>query len=495
MLLSVFIAQGFQHQIRTKVIGFGSHIQILPFLENAESGSEAMLMQQDFYSHYRQQPSIKSMHPVAYKPGILQRTRKNEKGNREIQGVLFKGINQDYDKEFLQEHLIKGKLLSFQTSKKGLKDDASRDILISAKIARNLSIDVNDTLSAVLISKRVDYSVAPDIRRFIVCGIYETGLEEFDNEYVFIDLKHIQRANGWGINVVLDVNDTIKDNKIKVGLNCITTAGKLNWTINGKPYGYGTVLLPALPGSKFEFIASDANGDLLSDTVEVLIAQETGNVMRDNGYSKKLQNGSAWCTVNVNGLKGSNGYYASGFEINLKTWEDLTSANSWLKQFIGPAFSAKTIVEQQPQIFNWLELVDVNVVIIIVLMLVVAIINLISAILVLILERSKMIGLLKSMGAENASIGKIFFYFTISILVRGLLIGNVLVLAVYFIQQGTGVLQLNPETYFVNTVPMHFSWFGYLLVNVITMVVCLLAFFIPVTLVSRINPVRAIKIE
>lgn len=128
-------------------------------------------------------------------------------------------------------------------------------------------------------------------------------------------------------------------------------------------------------------------------------------------------------------------------------------------------------------------------------MLLVAIINLVSAILVLILERSKMIGLLKSFGAPNGSVGKIFFYFTANILFRGIVFGNILVFVIYFIQNYTGIIQLNPETYFVSKVPIEIDWPAYLFVNALTIVVCLVAFLLPVMLVSRINPVKAIKIE
>lgn len=489
MLLSVFIANGFQNQIRTKVIGFGSHIQVLPFFEDAENGSELMSIDQDFYTNYKKFDQIKSMQPVAYKPGILQRTRKNTLGNREIQGVLFKGIDASYDKDFLKEHLVSGKLIEF-------KDGGSKDILISKKIASNLSVGLGDTLAAVLISKQEDYSVSPDFRKFIVKGIYDTGLEEFDKEYAFIDISHIQKANGWGINAVLDINDTLKNNEVEITLNAVTTANKLNWYINGRPYPYYTIGLPVKEG-KYELIAKDEENELASDTVSVeIIPSMIFNFSQtNNSYLKAVQTGNQYASVIVRNLSGTSHLYTGGFEINLKKWEDLKHTDEWLYKLIGPEFTTKTIVEQQPQIFNWLELVELNVKIIVLLMLLVAIINLVSAILVLILERSKMIGLLKSFGASNKNVGKIFFYFTANILFRGIIFGNILVFVIYFVQEYTGIIQLNPETYFVSKVPIEIDWLGYIYVNALTITVCLLAFLLPVMLVSRINPVKAIKIE
>jgi lipoprotein-releasing system permease protein len=495
MLLSVFIANGFKNQIRTKVIGFGSHIQVLPFFEDAESGSELIAIDQPFYKTYKKFEQIKSMQPVAYKPGIIQRTRKNTEGNREIQGVLFKGIDANYDKEFLKAHLVKGKLIAF-------KDGSSKDVLISKKIASNLSVGVGDTLAAVLISKQQDYTVSPDFRKFIVCGIYDTGLEEFDKEYAFIDISHIQAANGWGINVVLDVNDTLKSDKVEITLNAITTADNLKWYVNGKPYQYSTIQLPLEIG-KYEFVAADADEKLISDTVVINIRREKTlkGVDVNDGYIKafgfidKFKDGGDPVLCIVDNTTGTSHLYTGGFEINLNTWEDLQTTDQWLYKIIGPEYTTKTIIEQQPQIFNWLELVEMNVRIIVLLMLLVAIINLVSAILVLILERSKMIGLLKSFGAPNGSVGKIFFYFTANILFRGIIFGNILVFVIYFIQNSTGFLQLNPETYFVSKVPIEIDWVAYLFVNALTIVVCLVAFLLPVMLVSRINPVKAIKIE
>jgi lipoprotein-releasing system permease protein len=490
MLLSVFISYGFQNQIRTKVIGFGSHIRVTPYANNTEVSDDWMPIDQDFYKNHKQYKQISSMQPVAYKPGIIQRVRKNTQGNRELQGVLFKGINKDYDKKFLKDNLKEGKLIQFGS-------EPSRDMLISRKIANNLSVGVGDTIASVLISKKAHFSVSPEFRKFRVCGIYETGLEEFDNEYAFIDMAHIQRANGWGINAVLDVNDTLKEGKIEVLPGAVTTSGKIDWHINGHPYNGVLLHLPTTPG-KYEIIASDNAKKLISDTVYLNVSPSKVVVVSENAndsYVKAVRDENEAVSVQVSSLEGSARFYTGVFEINLKNWNDLKSTDDWLRKLIGPTFGTKTIIEEQQQIFNWLDLVDLNVTIIIVLMLVVAIINLVSAILVLILERSKMIGLLKSMGAENRTVGYIFLYFTINILVRGLIIGNVLVLIIFFIQNYTGIIQLNPETYFVSTVPMEFDWIGFIFVNALTMVVCMLAFFLPVLLVTRIDPVKAIKIE
>lgn len=501
--MSVFIARGFQNQIRTKVIGFGSHIQVLPFLEDVESGSDAIPIAQDFYKDYKKFDQIQSMQPVAYKPGILQRIEKNEQGNREIQGVLFKGIDKNYDWDFIKKNLVTGKAINFD-------QHPSKEIMISQKIADNLSVKVGDTLASVLISKNSDNGVSPVFRKFRICGIYETGLEEFDKEYVFIDLAHIQEANGWGIHVVLSVNDTLKSHditpvsnsgrmtqthsikSIQVALNAATNADKLDWTVNGVPYNFNVLYLPLAPG-KYTIVAADSRGNLVSDTA--LISVQLNDPSPVNGEPDAYLKHIGDYFVKVSKLDGSQNLYAGGFEINLKNWDDLMHTDEWLYKMVGPGLSTKTIIEQQQHIFNWLDLVELNVTIIVGLMLLVAIINLISAILVLILERSKMIGVLKSFGASSKTVGKIFFYFTSSILIRGLVFGNLLAMLLFFIQNYTGIIQLDPQSYFVSSVPVMFDWKGFLFINALTLTTGLLAFFLPVLLVTRINPVKAIKIE
>lgn len=488
MLMAVFIASGFKHQIRTKVIGFGSHIQVLPFLEDAESGSSSMLIDQSFYKNHSSIKAIQSIYPVAYKPGMLQRYKRDENGNLEVQGTLFKGINKDFDPDFIKKNLVEGKMIAFSK-------EPSKDILISENVAGKLNVKVGDTLSSVLITKSLNYSVKPDFRKFRVAGIYNTGLEEFDKEYVFIDIAHIQKANGWGIHVVPDINDTLFGNQIKITFNTVTDAAKINWVVNGSSYPYGALYIP-FEERKYTIIAKDADENLLNDTVHVSISKS--NLSADKGsdsYVKAIRNGEENYWIKVENTNGNEGLYAGGFEINLKSWEDLKSTDQWLYQFIGPEFTTKTIIEQQPQIFNWLELVEMNVSVIIGLMLAVAIVNLISAVLVLILERSKLIGLLKAMGAGDFSIQKIFLYFTSNLLLRGIIIGNIIAFTLFVLQYSFEIISLNPETYFVSSVPVQFDVTGFLFVNAVTLVACGLAFFIPVMLVSYIKPVKAIKIE
>ncbi|MCJ1806558.1 FtsX-like permease family protein [Flavobacterium covae] len=157
------------------------------------------------------------------------------------------------------------------------------------------------------------------------------------------------------------------------------------------------------------------------------------------------------------------------------------------------ALDTQTIAQKYYYIFEWLKLFDFNIVVILVIMIVVATINMIVALLVLILERTQMIGILKSIGADNWTIRKIFLYNAIHLIVKGLLWGNIIGIGLLFIQQKLGIIKLNPENYYVTTAPVDINWFAIISLNIGTVLICLLVMLIPSYVVTKISPVKAIK--
>jgi len=169
------------------------------------------------------------------------------------------------------------------------------------------------------------------------------------------------------------------------------------------------------------------------------------------------------------------------------------TANRFNKE--GSAFSTQTIKQLNPQIFSWLDLLDMNVWVILILMLAVAGFNMISGLLILILERTSMIGILKSMGATNWSIRKIFLYHSFFLIGKGMLWGNVIGLSLCAIQYFTGVIPLDAEAYYVATVPITFNWLYILLLNAGTFMASLLMMIGPSYLITKINPAKIIRYE
>lgn len=161
----------------------------------------------------------------------------------------------------------------------------------------------------------------------------------------------------------------------------------------------------------------------------------------------------------------------------------------------GQAYYTQSIKQINPQIFGWLDLLDINVWVILILMLAVAGFNMISGLLILILERTNMIGILKSVGATNWSVRKIFLYHSFFLVGKGMLWGNVIGLALCAIQYFTGIIPLDPEAYYVSTVPIAFNWFYFLLLNIGTLIASILMMIGPSYLITKIDPAKIIRYE
>lgn len=161
----------------------------------------------------------------------------------------------------------------------------------------------------------------------------------------------------------------------------------------------------------------------------------------------------------------------------------------------GETFSSQTIQEMNQQIFSWLDLLDLNVWIILGLMLAVAGVTMISGLLIIILERTAMIGILKAIGARNTTIRRTFLWFAVFTIGKGMLIGNLIGLGLIVLQHYTGLVKLNPATYYVSTVPVEFNLFVWLLLNVATLVISVFVLIAPSYLVSKINPAASMRYE
>ncbi|WP_220763021.1 ABC transporter permease [Flavobacterium sp. UMI-01] len=183
------------------------------------------------------------------------------------------------------------------------------------------------------------------------------------------------------------------------------------------------------------------------------------------------------------------------FEVFVKDFNDIERIGEQVYQHIGSTLNSKTIIEKYSYIFEWLRLFDFNIIVILVVMILVATINMVVALLVLILERTQMIGILKSIGASNWSVRKVFLYNATYLIFRGLFWGNVIGVLVLLVQQYFGVIKLNPENYYVNEAPVYLS-FGYILIlNLLTIGVCVLVLLIPSYIITKISPVKAIRYE
>ncbi|WP_308235239.1 FtsX-like permease family protein [uncultured Prevotella sp.] len=192
----------------------------------------------------------------------------------------------------------------------------------------------------------------------------------------------------------------------------------------------------------------------------------------------------------------------TGAELTVNDFKQLsTTANDIINRVnrtqdqYGNTFSSKTIRELSPQIFSWLDLLDLNVWIILAIMTAVAVVTMISGLLIIILERTTMIGVLKALGARNSTVRHTFLWFAAFIIGKGLLIGDALALALILLQKFTGFAKLDPQTYYVDVVPVELDWTLIVALNIATMLIALFVLIAPSYLVSHIHPAKSMRYE
>ncbi len=193
---------------------------------------------------------------------------------------------------------------------------------------------------------------------------------------------------------------------------------------------------------------------------------------------------------------------SNGLELSLYDFEELSIVSDRVAQQVnrtidnyGETYSSETIKDANPQIFSWLNLLDLNVWIILGLMICVAGFTMISGLLIIILERTNMIGLMKALGAKNRTIRHTFLWFATFIIGRGLIIGNMLGIGLTLLQHFTGLIKLNPQTYYVSTVPVEISPLLIILINLATLLISILVLIVPSYLVSHIHPAKSMHYE
>jgi lipoprotein-releasing system permease protein len=374
MILSVAILTGFKKEIKDKLTGFGSHIQISSLTANNSWEAGPISTDQPFLMQLKQDPDISGIYPFATKPGIVQ-------SGKELQGIILKGVEPGYNWDFFTRNLIAGTIPD-------LRNPDSLEVLISKSLARLLRVEPGMKLPTYFIQD------PPRMRPFKVCGIYETGLEEYDKIFVYCHLAQIREINNWQ-------SSEISGFEIRL--------------IN-----------PA----KMEQVAAR---------------------IRESVDEASIQSGNI---------------------LQIKTLRDLA-----------------------PGFFDFLSLTDTNVWVILTLMILIAGFNMISGLLIIILDRTKMIGTLKALGTNNRSMARIFLYQAGYIIGKGLILGNLIGLTLAIIQDRYRLLPLNPESYFVDSVPIHINPAHLFMLNAGTLALTLVMMLIPSTLLSRISPGKTIKFD
>lgn len=376
MIISICVTIGFQREIKGRVASLVGHIQVVNS-ETLYRNNPAPIEVSDSLCR-----EISALHGVTHvqRFALCMGMLKTEHAFR---GIYFRGVDSSFDPSFLADNLVSGSVPSF-----GQGDAPSDSILLSASMASALQVEVGQKIYAYFFDKNLR------ARRFVVSGVFQTNMADFDDKMCFADVRTVQRLSGW----------------------------------EGDQYSGAEVILD-------DFSSMDTVGTNLSSMF----------YMKEDAYGH---------------------YYAT-----------------------------PRVDELFPQVFSWLTLLDTNVVAILILMICVASVTMVSGLLIIILERTRFIGVMKAMGATNRQLRSVFLYLSAMIVMRGLFMGNVIALALLFIQKVTGIVALDPESYYLARVPVYFPVWGIVLVNVITLVVCVLVLIVPTHVVSRIQPARSIRFE
>ena len=376
MIVTVSVVLGFKHTIRDKVVGFGGHIQVQNMLTYSNTDPYPICLDDSMMQVLRDIKGVKHVERYTIAQGIL-------KTDEDFLGILFKGVGQEYDMNFLKEHLLEGEIPQFSDSVSKYK------LLISKMIADKLQLSTGDEVFGYFIGQE-------DVRtrKYTVSGIYQTNMTRFDESLCFTDIYAANRLNGWEADQCTGAEIAVED------------------------------------------------PDNMLPVEDAFISQ----------VNRKIDK-------------------------------------------YGETYTSRTLYELYPQVFSWLDLLDINVWIILILMVCVAGFTMISGLLIIILERTQMIGILKALGARNTTIRRTFLWFSVFIIGQGLLWGNILGIGLVLLQNYTGIISLDPQTYYVSEAPMELSLPLTLLINVATLLICVFVLIAPSYLISHIHPAKSMRYE
>ena len=505
-LLTLAVVNGFQNEIRRKVTGFSAPLFIqnennADFYESDPIHSSKMI--EDILSSI---DDVQGFNRVAYKPGLIQAI-----GTRtDVIGLVFKGIDSAYNFTFLKEHLKEGKIPDFA------KEASSSDILVSARICKQLNLKLNDEVSAFFVKD------SPISRTFNIVGIYDTGFEDYDEKLVICDIRVTQKLNDWGISGQLDLWDSLVNNKFVVSLTLQGNPSNLSYDWGkGLTQFRGQYLPTELSDTTLHlklYETTSQNKTQLIDshrinirylntarTAEGASGEPYKEILDESGlhyrfYYPLNSEETRIYDVKITAGNGTSDDFISGYEIHTKDWyrmketnKDITKPIKLIPTEHGEMVKVVSIFDLEQDLFNWLAFLDINVVIILVLMMLIGIINMGSALLVLIIIRSNFIGLMKAMGSSDGQLRRIFLIQAAYLVGSGMLIGNLVGLGIYWIQRYTGILKLNPEVYYLDKVPMELTFNSFLFLNIVSFAVCMIALLLPSALIARVNPVKTIK--
>lgn len=369
MMIAMAITAGYQQEIRNKVIAMGSHIRISHYDQNYSVEQVPFNKNQSFVKELKNNAEIVGMQNFATKVGIV-------KTDDQVEGIVLKGVDNSFDQTSFNRNIVEGQFLDLSDS---VADD---HIVVSKRMSQKLKLKVGDKVRTYFVQD------PPRSRSFVISGIYETGLPEYDNAYALVDLRHVQKLNDWTSEQV------------------------------------------------------------------------------------------------------------SGVEILIRDYDKIDEIGDYVHHHIGYELKAETIKQIYPNIFEWIQLFDTNVAVLLIITTCVCMVTMMSIFFIIILEQTHTIGILKSLGMKTKDVVRAFIIVAGNILLKGMLIGDAIALLMGWIQQQFHIIKLNPDTYYVDFVPIHFEVLPLIVLNVGVFALCMLVLTLPAWIVAKkITPVNAVRWE
>lgn len=371
MIVAFGVTNGFQQTISQKIFNFWGHLRVQHFQPQRVAVAEELPIEKNdtVVQVLQQNNNITSVNSFATKNAIL-------KTSETIEGILFKGVESNYNFKQLQPFLQQGRWMQYPDS------GYSNEIVLSASTASQLQVKLGDALLIYFIQND---GTAPRARKLSICGIYKTGIEEYDKLIALGDLRLVQRLNNWQPNQI------------------------------------------------------------------------------------------------------------GGYEIFIDDYKKMDAVNETIFYQLPKEWNSHTIKEVYPNIFDWLGLQNKTILLVLIIMTIVAVLNLVTCLIILVLERTRMVGVLKALGAPNKTVQGVFLYQGAFITGAGILLGNLLALLLIWLQQRYGIIKLQEEMYYISKAVIETEWWHFVVVNLGVFVVCLLVLLIPTIIVRKIQPVKAIQ--